>query len=46
MRFFGGNEWKTFRQIETHLVTKNTAGACSGAVTFINTGFYNVIKQL
>lgn len=35
VNFFGGDQWKPFREVETHLVTKNTARTRSRSVAFV-----------
>ena len=35
VHFFCRNQWKSFLQIKTHLVTKTALGARSGSVGFV-----------
>jgi hypothetical protein len=46
MHFFCGQQWKTFLQIKTHLVTKYTYSAGSGPVFFFYAMFQDVLHQI
>lgn len=46
MYFFGGNKWKSFCQIKTHLITKNTDGSGAGSVGFLRTVIENMLQEL
>jgi len=42
VNFFGSQQWKTFGQIETHLVTEHGDGASTCAVGFLGTVLKNM----
>jgi hypothetical protein len=46
MNFFGGDQWKAFVQIKTHLMAKYTGGACAGAVGFENAMVVHVAHEI
>ena len=46
MGFFGGHQGKAFLEIKTHLVSKNTAGAGAGTITFIGSRRHDMLKEI
>ena len=46
VQLLGCEQWKTFPQIEPHLVSKNADRAGSGAVGLLDAGVQNKIKKI
>ena len=44
MHLFSGNQWKSFGEIEAHLIAKNTDGTGSGTIGFLCSVIQNVLQ--
>jgi len=46
MNFFGGDQWKAFVQIKTHLMAKHAGGASASAVSFEDAMVVHVAHEI
>src|ERR1700676_1284119 len=46
MYFLGGCQWKSFLEIEPHLIPETTLCAGAGAIRFMNTFIQNMLKKI
>ena len=46
MNFFCGQERETLGEVKTHLMTKNGAGACAGAICFVGAVFVDMAHEV